>query len=101
MYILYSIVADIEYWKVPSRRFYVATRTEFQNLRKNKGRAMTLSRKRKRVDSDGEDEEEGVTLSHIAQELEKVCNCYLVIANVSHDTYALTLGYQGSCWSKV
>ena len=68
------LLPDMEYWKVPSRRFYIAARTEFQNLRRTRGKALTLSRKRRRdLPHEEEDSgEESVGLGRVAQELETV-----------------------------
>ena len=64
---------------MPSRRFYVAMRAEFQDLRRTKGKALRLSRKRKGdelcPDEDEEDEEGDQQLTRIAQDLETVCRC--------------------------
>jgi hypothetical protein len=63
---------DMEYWRVPSRRFYIASRAEFQDLRKSKGKALKLSRKRRRDQEEEDDEEESFSLGRVAQDLETV-----------------------------
>ena len=73
-------LVDLEYWKMPSRRFYITSRAEFQNLRRTKGRALSFSRKRKGVFHLDEDEEEdNLSLGHVAQDLEKVIGTYTCI----------------------
>ena len=65
---------------MPSRRFYIASRAEFQSLRKTKGKALSLSRKRKGVFHLDEDEEEDdLSLSHVAQDLEMVIGVHVYV----------------------
>ena len=62
-----------------SRRFYIATRAEYQNLRRTKGKSLRSSRKRKgevfRVEED--DDDEAVSLSRVAQDLEVVSGIHM------------------------
>ena len=64
---------------MPSRRFYIAGRAEFHNLRRTKGKALSLSRRRKvRLEEDEEDEDEP-NLGRIAQDLQMVSSSIIVM----------------------
>ena len=53
----FLIIIDLEYWKCPSRRLYVAKRDEYEVLRAQKAKnRLSLSRKRK-IQIDDEEEE--------------------------------------------
>ena len=68
------LLPDMEYWKLPSRRFYIAACTEFQNLHRTRGKALTLPRKRRRNWPHEEEDsgEESVGLGRVVQDLETV-----------------------------
>ena len=65
---------------MPSRRFYIAGRTEFHNLRRTKGKALSLSRRKKvRLEEDEEEDEDEPSLGRIAQDLQMVSSSIIVM----------------------
>ncbi len=62
---------------MPSRRFYVVRKVEFQEIKKVKEKKLGGRKRKGVVDLTGDEHEE--TLAHIAHSLETVCNfCYRV-----------------------
>ena len=73
-------LADLEYWKTPSRRFYGARRDEYDELLKQRGKnRLTLSKKRKMVTVDltSEDDIKHPCLARMESNIETVCTSML------------------------
>ena len=77
--ITFYIPTDLEYWKTPSRRLYVAKRGEYDELLKVKDKKrLSLSRKRKfvHVDLTEDDDERNPLMVQIENNIQTVSNIY-------------------------
>ena len=74
-------IIDVEYWKTPSRKLYVARKCEYESIIKVKARKkLRLNRKKISYSEGSFSEEEDSSLMRLETKLAKVCSlCYVIM----------------------